>query len=74
MRRTKRVLRRHHRERLKNKRKKYWGYETDFNPEKMDERTLGMIARTATPCSCWQCKNPRRVFKGKDKLTIQERK
>lgn len=25
-------------------------------------------------CNCWMCKNPRRVFKGKAKLTIQERR
>jgi hypothetical protein len=25
-------------------------------------------------CSCWMCGNPRKFFKGDDKLTIQERK
>jgi hypothetical protein len=25
-------------------------------------------------CNCWMCKNPRRVFKGDDTLTMQERK
>ena len=26
------------------------------------------------PCSCWMCGNPRKVFKGKEKITMQERK
>jgi len=25
-------------------------------------------------CGCWMCRNPRRVFKGKEKITIQERR
>lgn len=25
-------------------------------------------------CNCWMCKNPRRIFKGNEKLTIQEKK
>lgn len=71
MRRTKRALRRHHKERLKQKRKRYWGYETDYSPEKMDDRTLGMVVNTAHPCSGYCCGNPRKWF---GELTIQERK
>ena len=26
------------------------------------------------PCSCWMCRNPRKTFKGNEKITIQERK
>lgn len=26
------------------------------------ERRAGMLANTATPCSCWLCGNPRRLF------------
>jgi hypothetical protein len=66
----KRSVRRHHKERLKKKRQFYWlGHEWP-----MDDRQLGLVVSTPAICNCWQCKNPRHVFKGKDKITIQEKK
>ena len=35
------------------------------------ERRAGLLANTATPCSCWLCGNPRRLF---DEPTQQERR
>ena len=32
------------------------------------------LAITPSPCNCWRCRNPRRVFKGFDALPIQEKK
>ena len=60
----KRALRRHHRERLKNKRKHHWGRNLT------DEERAGAVD-TPTPCSCYMCGNPRRYF---NELTIQERR
>jgi len=49
----KRSLRRHHIERLKRRRKAYWGrYEKS-------KRVLGIAANTACVCSCAICGNPR---------------
>ncbi|NLD69040.1 MAG: hypothetical protein GX644_09520 [Limnobacter sp.] len=35
------------------------------------ERRAGLLANTATPCSCWLCGNPRRLF---GEPTLQERR
>ena len=35
------------------------------------ERRAGLLANTATPCSCWLCGNPRRLF---GEPTQQERR
>ncbi|AWN08709.1 hypothetical protein HOT33_gp048 [Escherichia phage Gostya9] len=54
-----RALRRHHRQRVKNNRKKYW---TVFPHEESPKR-LGLITTTPCICSCWMCGNPRKYFK-----------
>ena len=38
------------------------------------EKQLELRKRTRVPCSCYMCGNPRKHSKGKDKLTIQERR
>lgn len=63
----KRALRRHHKDRLKKKRKHYWfGYE-----EPMNDKMLGMVSTTPHPCSGHCCGNPRKWF---GELTIQEKR
>ncbi|URF91793.1 hypothetical protein [Escherichia phage EC148] len=54
-----RALRRHHRQRVKNNRKKYW---TVFPHEESPKR-LGIIITTPCICSCWMCGNPRKYYK-----------
>ena len=47
-----------------------WSYRaTDLTP-----RNIGRAGATITPCSCFMCGNPRRHYKGKAALTIQERR
>jgi len=62
--------------RLKKVRANYWGYGTSsyLGDRYMQPRTLGLSINTPSPCSCWMCKNPRKVWKGKENITIQERK
>lgn len=68
---NKRAVRRHHQERLKKRRKHYWGYDsTGIRPNNMDEKQLGLVANTPCPCSCFGCGNPRKHFK---ELTKAER-
>jgi hypothetical protein len=52
----------HHRERLIRKRRHYWNTA-------VEHKTLGKLAKTPTPCSCWICGNPRRHS---GKPTLQE--
>lgn len=61
----KRAIRRHHRERLKKTRKGHWG-EFDKTP-----RVLGILVNTSAICSCWTCRNQRRVT---GEAPFQERK
>lgn len=64
-----RALRRHHRQRMKNNRKKYW---TVFPHEESPKR-LGIITTTPCICSCWMCGNPRKYYKNsKAGLKISE--
>lgn len=63
-----RALRRHHRERLKKTRAKYWAYPRGDDP--MPPRILGKVVSTPHPCSCWMCCNERRI----DGLSIAERR
>ncbi len=35
---------------------------------------IGRAGITPVPCSCFMCGNPRRTGKGKERLTIQERR
>lgn len=52
-----RALRRHHRARLQDLRRRYFGGKLAS-----DARRLGMAVTTAKPCSCWACGNQRRYF------------
>jgi hypothetical protein len=58
-----RSIRRHHRARLKEKRKRYWGYPRRWkgHEEEMSDHHLGMVVTTPHPCSCWMCCNERRI-------------
>ncbi|WP_156901910.1 hypothetical protein [Azohydromonas australica] len=70
---NRRAVRRHHVERIKKARRSYWGMGTRAeNPP--DSRRLGIVASTAAPCSCAMCGNPRRYWKTKDALTVQEQR
>lgn len=43
----------------------------------LDSVSPGFVGRAGTspvPCSCFMCGNPRRKAKGKERLTMQERK
>lgn len=67
----KRAIRRHHRDRMKQKAKERlsnWGLASwikDF------DRALGIRGDTFTVCSCYGCGNPRRRF---DENTMAERR
>ncbi len=40
-----------------------------------DPRTMARFKEQPKVCSCWMCRNPRRIsFKKKERLTLQERK
>ncbi len=54
--------------RIKNKVKKYWSC---YN---QSPRVVGKIAHTHKPCSCVMCSRGRKFRKGKDALTLQERR
>lgn len=60
-----RAERRHHRQRLKNKRRYYWGRDMKNEP-----KYLAQVVNTPHPCSCLFCGNERK-HSGK---TMQERK
>lgn len=64
---SKRAVRRHHRERLKNYRidANWWGHLKTSD----SETAQGSVVDTPCSCSCWMCGNPRRYFK---QLTKQE--
>jgi hypothetical protein len=64
-----RSLRRHHMERLKANRKRYWGRGGQGAPDSMSEKDLGMVVHTAALCSCFMCGNARKYF---GKPTLQE--
>jgi len=53
----KRAIRRAHRQRLKNKRKYYYGWGDDLP---LEGGRLGVVVNTPTVCSCAMCGNPRR--------------
>lgn len=77
MKNLKRRQRRHHRERLRKKRRGYHGNEDwgETDPVLVEE-TASFYVNTPCPCSCHMCKNPRRsIFsKGDERLTMQERR
>lgn len=62
-----RAQRRHDRWRLRTKRASYAVAKGDPTP-----RRLGKLARTATPCSCEMCRNPRRAVYAE--VTLAERR
>lgn len=53
-----RSVRRHHRARLRARRRVHWGRDLSQEPA----RNLARVIDTPTPCSCWMCGNPRRYF------------
>ncbi len=59
----KRALRRHHRNRLKRKRKYYWGGTIEENAKSH------LLIDTPKACSCFMCGNPRKYFNA---ATLQE--
>ncbi len=67
----KRAIRRHHRSRLKRKRRYHWGRDLINEP-----KILAVAVNTPTPCSCWICCNIRRNkwLPEKERLTRQELK
>jgi hypothetical protein len=64
----KRALRRIHRRRVMRNRKNYYAMWV----ERADAKTvLGRLARTATPCSCAGCGNPRKYFNQKTRQELR---
>jgi hypothetical protein len=61
-----RSVRRHHEERIKRRVKEYYG-----GAFRHDVRSIGKLAHSQTPCSCWMCGNPRR-YEGEP--TLRERR
>lgn len=63
-----RAIRRHHVERIKKKRNKYWSWDDK------DPRRLGMLVHTPAMCSCWMCGNERKYFKNRtvDEISFDE--
>lgn len=39
-----------------------------------DAKAMARFKEQPKVCSCWMCRNPRRTWKTKDALTIQERR
>lgn len=54
---TKRSERRYRTQCIKEQRKSYWGWW------KKTDAQLGVLSKTAKPCSCWMCGNPRKHWK-----------
>ena len=50
-----------------------WGLEISSENKKCPGY-IGRAGTTPVPCSCYMCGNPRRKFKGKNSLTLQELK
>ena len=61
---AKSAMRRHHWERVKNKRKKYWGRDGGSNPPLM-QKQLNMVARTPKWCGCVLCSSHKRKACGR---------
>jgi len=76
-----RAVRRHHVDRLKHKRKHYWGYsrngfDATNTPVEMDARQLGKVVQYPQICSCGGCGNVRRHLWMNDSTgyTLQEQR
>ncbi len=65
-----RALRRHHRARIKQARRHYWGRLSACMPPLTDAQ-LGRLVHTAHLCSGFCCGNPRKWL---GELTVQERR
>ena len=68
-----RSVRRHHKKRVKTnaiRNNKYGRTKEDYQ----DAKLLGRNTSCSKVCSCYMCGNQRRHAKGKNRLTIQERK
>lgn len=77
MKNRKRAIRRHHRARLKNTRKNYWGWGYNnwrSHPHnsncEMPKTVQGKVVQYPAQCSCTGCGNPRKHFKER---TLKER-
>lgn len=49
---------------------KRWSYKKQW----ITPRVIGRAGTTPVPCSCSMCGNPRRHYKGWERLTLQERR
>jgi hypothetical protein len=65
-----RAIRRHHRARLIEKRVAQRSWMFNSAPAAI-AKIKGRLADTPTPCSCWACGNPRRIFGA---LTLSEKR
>lgn len=63
---AKSAKRRHHIERLKKKRKHYWGRDYPRSTmEPLTPRQLNQVVRYPKMCGCWMCsRNKKKVFGG----------
>lgn len=68
---AKTASRRHQTERIKRKRRLYWGRDGLMDP--LTKRQLNIIARTPNICNCQMCRNPRRVYGNKAMLAREKR-
>jgi hypothetical protein len=66
--------RRNDESRMKSKVKKIFKHVWGMRDLADDEKEVGKKANTPQGCSCRACGNPRKHEKGKDSLTMQERK
>lgn len=48
--------------------------EPFYEQREPSKRDIGRAGTTRVPCSCFMCGNPRRIYKGKDALTVLERR
>ena len=53
--------------------KDFW-HDPKKRQEEPDPKRVGKRAHTPKACSCHCCGNPRKFFKGKEKITMQERR
>ena len=54
--------------------KEEWRIGKEFINRTLEPQNIGKIASAPRACSCRCCANPRKLYKGNDKLTLQERK
>ena len=68
-----RADRRHHHQRMIDKVKNFYWLQADkyWGSEEKRQKHIRKMAETRTPCSCYMCGNPRKMFK---EVTFQEQK